>query len=158
MDQTTNSMDSANRPSPHISELGNETPIPAMAAPASPCGVVDTGPDIVVQNQRRSSRQRARLQRFPTADALKVIPGQMSPKVRGELPRDLMTPRLHERETLGSGNNRVAYGLIEGRNKGTVALYKDALYFFLLSTIISAVAGRLSAFFSAEAKTWLPQI
>jgi hypothetical protein len=45
----------------------------------------------------------------------------MSRKVRGELPRDLMTPRLHERETLESGNNRVADGLIEGRNKGVVA-------------------------------------
>ena len=32
-----------------------------------------------------------------------------------------MTPRLHERETLESGNNRVADGLIEGRNKGVVA-------------------------------------
>ena len=32
-----------------------------------------------------------------------------------------MTPRLHERETLGSGNNRVADGLIEERNKGAVA-------------------------------------
>jgi len=55
LDQTTNSMDSANRPSPHTSRL-DETPFPAMAAPASPCSVVDTGPDGVVQNQRRWSR------------------------------------------------------------------------------------------------------
>ena len=32
-----------------------------------------------------------------------------------------MTPRLHERETLGSGNNRVTDGLPGGRNKGAVA-------------------------------------
>jgi len=32
-----------------------------------------------------------------------------------------MTPSLHERETLGSGNNRVIDGLIEGRDKAAVA-------------------------------------
>ena len=102
--QTTNSMDSANRPGPYTPVL-DETPVPAMAAPSSPCGVVDTGPDGVVQNQRRSSMYQA-LQRLPRSDELEGIPGQTSPKVRGEPSRDLMTSHLHE--ALGSGSNRVA--------------------------------------------------
>ena len=45
---------------------------------------------------------------------------KMSPKVREELPTDLTTSHLHEREWLGSCNYRVEDGLIEGWNKGVV--------------------------------------
>lgn len=64
-----------------------------------------------------SSMCPARLQRIPTADALEGIPGQTSPKVREELSTNLMTSRLHERETLESGSNRVPDGLIGGRKQ-----------------------------------------
>ena len=55
MDQTSHSMDTANRPSPYTPGLDNETPVPAMAALATPDSVMDTGLDGVVQNQRSSS-------------------------------------------------------------------------------------------------------
>jgi len=50
LEQKTYSMDSAHLPGSHTTGLDNVTPVPAIATSATPGGVMDTGPNGVVQN------------------------------------------------------------------------------------------------------------
>jgi hypothetical protein len=84
-------MGSANRPSPHTSGLDNETPVPAMAAPASPCRVVDTGPDGVVKESTKIEQVTSNATATSYGGRAARHTRPMSLKVRREISIDLMT-------------------------------------------------------------------